>query len=163
MIRWLPESTSNSRERIKSRYKNVLMERYDRLFTASLPIPSPSPFFFFLPSFRDFLAMRGDLMGRKKEEGSRYIRRCLSYVESMMLSHRVRVPPSFLPFFFFSSPHFFSHFFFYSSPFFPPSSLDPLINAGVKLLFISDRDLGNGGAPPIDRGEKIVTRSGDRS
>lgn len=54
-------------------------------------------------------------------------------------------------------------FFFYSSPFFPLSSLDPLINAGVKLLFISDRDLGNGGAPPIDRGEKIVTRSGDRS
>ena len=67
--------------------------------------------------------------------------------------------PSFLLFFLLFS----LFFFFYSSPFFPPSSLDPLINAGVKLLFISDRDLGNGGAPPIDRGEKIVTRSGDRS
>lgn len=104
--------------------------------------------------------MRGDLMGRKKE-GSRYIRRCLSYVESMMLSHGVRVPPPFLSFFspLIFSPHFFSHFFSI-----PPSSslpsLDPLINAGVKLLFISDRDLGNGGEPPIDQGEKIVTRSG---
>lgn len=25
--------------------------------------------------------------------------------------------------------------------------------AGVKLLFISDRDLGNGGEPPIDQEE----------
>lgn len=108
--------------------------------------------------------MRGDLMGRKKEVIRRYIRRCLSYVESMMLSHGVRVPPPFLSFF---PPHFFSSFLLsFFSYFFsiPPSSslpsLDPLINAGVKLLFISDRDLGNGGEPPIDQGEKIVTRSG---
>lgn len=70
--------------------------------------------------------MRGDLMGRKKE-GSRYIRRCLSYVESMMLSHGVRVPPPFLSLFslLIFSPHFFSHFFsffFYSSLLFPPIS-----------------------------------------
>lgn len=100
--------------------------------------------------------MRGDLMGRKKE-GSRYIRRCLSYVESMMLSHGVRVPPPFLSFF---SPLIFSPHFFSILPSSSLPSLDPLINAGVKLLFISDRDLGNGGEPPIDQGEKIVTRSG---
>lgn len=79
------------------------------------------------------------------------------------LPRRVRVPPSFLPSFLFF-PLIFSLNFFPSIPP-PPSlpSLDPLINAGVKLLLISDRDLGNGGEPPIDQGEKIVTRSGDRS
>lgn len=68
-------------------------------------------------------------------------------------------PPHFFSSFLLSFFLIFSHFFFI-----PPSSslpsLDPLINAGVKLLFISDRDLGNGGEPPIDQGEKIVTRSG---
>lgn len=81
--------------------------------------------------------MRGDLMGRKKEEGSRYIRRCLSYVESMMLSHGVRVPPSFLPFFFFSSPHFFSsffsHFFFLFLPLLPSLVSRPINQRWRKI------------------------------
>lgn len=56
------------------------------------------------------------------------------------------------PFLFFLS-YFLSFFPLLLLPFFPPIFRPINQMAGVKLLFISDRDLGNGGEPPIDQGE----------